>query len=234
MRAFRAGIRRLRVDQSGLSLAELLVAALLTSVMLIMVGNFFIQTAKLTTAGTQTRNSNGAAANIANEVTAVLRVATTLAKSGSEIPYPAIVSGTRSTLTIYSYSLNSYSSTSASDPAPVMVTFTLSSGTVSETRCTLVKSAGFWNPSTCSATSTRVLGSGVVAATGVADQLFTYRDGSGNPILIGTGGLLPAQLDDVSSIIVTVKVQADVTSKTPPVILSNTVVLRNLGLEASP
>lgn len=228
MRAFHATLRRLRTEQSGLSMAELLVAAVLTSIMLIMVASFFVQTAKLTTAANQTRNSNGVASNVSNSITAVVRVATTLAKASSEIPDPAIVAGTRSSLTIYSYS-----NTSATDPAPVRVTFTLdSAGTVTETRCTGNVSGGFWSFNTCSATSTRTLGTGVIAPTGTTDQLFTYRDGSGNPMLIGTGSLTAAQRADVSSIIVTVNAQAT-GSNTAPVLLRNTVVLRNLGLEST-
>lgn len=220
------GPRRLRDDQSGLSMAELLIAMMLTSIILLMVGSFFIQTTKLTAQAAQLRESTGSAANIANGITSVLGVATTLAKAGSEIPDPAVVAGTRSSVTVYSYA-----NTSATDPAPVKVTFTLdAAGTVTETRCTGTKSAGFWTFGSCAASSTRTLGAGVLAPTGTSDQLFTYRNGSGTAYAIGTGSLTAAQRAEVSSIVVTLRVQSD-GSSTEPVLIRNTVVLRNLGLE---
>lgn len=213
-------------EESGLSLAELLIAMMLTSIMLVMVGSFFIQTTKLTASATQLRESTGSAANIANGITSVIGVATTLSKAGSEIPDAAIVAGTRSSLTVYSYA-----NTTASDPAPVKVTFTLdATGKVTETRCAGTKSAGFWTFGTCSASSTRTLGTGLLAPTGTSDQLFTYRSGSGTEYAIGTGSLTATQRASVSSIIVTVRVQAE-GSSTEPVVIRNTVVLRNLGLE---
>lgn len=227
-RRLNPALRRLGRDESGLSMTELLVAATLTSIVMVMVGSFFVQTAKLTTAASDTRDSNGAASNIANGITSVVRVATTLAKAGSEIPDPAIVSGTRSSLTI-----NSYANTNASNPAPVRVTFTLdAAGVVTETRCTGSAASGFWKFAPCVSTTSRILGSGVLAPTGVSNQLFTYRDGSGNPMLIGTGSLSSAQLAEVSSIVVQVRAQSP-NSTTDPVFFTNTVVLRNLGLETT-
>ncbi|MEZ5189582.1 MAG: hypothetical protein R2717_00955 [Schumannella sp.] len=226
MSGIRTALRRLREDQSGLSLSELLIATMLTSIMLVMVGSFFIQTTKLTTSAAEYRESTGTAANMANAITSVLGVATTLSKAGSEIPDAAIVAGTRSSLTVYSYA-----NTTASDPAPVKVTFTLdATGKLTETRCTGSKSAGFWTFGTCSATSTRTLGEGLLAPTGTSDQLFTYRNGSGVAYAIGTGSLTASQREGVSSVIVTVRVQPD-GSSTEPVVIQNTVVLRNLGLE---
>jgi hypothetical protein len=72
---------------------------------------------------------------------------------------------------------------------------------------------------------------GLLAPTSTADQLFTYRDANGAPFVIGTGSLTDAQKAAVASITVTVRVQAE-TAQTPAVIFSNTVVLRNLGLDS--
>jgi Tfp pilus assembly protein PilW len=221
-------LRRVREDERGLSLTELLITSLLTMVVMALIGSFFIETARLTTVAAQSRETTGVAANIANSLTSVVRMATTLAKSSSEIPDPAIVAGTRSSLTIYSYT-----NTSATDPAPVRVTFTLdATGKLTETRCTGTSSSGFWSFSSCASTSTRTLGQGVLAPTGTSDQLFTYRDGSGTPMLIGTGSLSAAQRADVSSILIQVRVKAP-GSNVDPVVVTNTVVLRNLGLETS-
>lgn len=220
MRRLRERLAAIRDDQSGLSLAEILIAMMLTSLILVMVTSMLISTSKLTTAASQTRSSNGAAANISNSITSVLRMATTLAKSSSAVPDPAIVAGTASSVTLYSYS-----NTNAANPAPVKVTFTLSSGTLTETRCTGVASGGFWTFGGCSATSTRTVGTGMTS-----DPLFTYRDANGTAYVIGTGSLSATQRAAVGSITVNVRVQASGTG-TDPVIISSTVVLRNLGLD---
>lgn len=216
---------RLRGDDSGLSLVELLVSGLLTVGMLVMISTLFIQTAKITADSNQTSNSKNDASNIANEMTSVLRVATTLAKSGQAVPDPAIVSGSRESLTIYSLS-----NTSASNPSPVRVTFTIGTDrTVTESRCTSTASSGFWTFGGCTVT-TRNLGGNVLPQTGVSDQLFTYYTATGAPILIGAGNLTAAQRATVASIRVYVTVKAT-GSNTKQVVISNKVVLGNIGLD---
>jgi Tfp pilus assembly protein PilW len=227
MRGVNRRLRALRDDASGLSLVELLVSLGLSLLMLIMVATMFIQVTKITKASNQTHNSNGVAANVANELSAVLRVATTLAKLNVATPDPAIVAGTRSSVTIYSLS-----NTSATNPAPVRVTFTLSAaGRVTEDRCIGVASGAYWTFGSCASTSTRILGDGIIAPSGVTNQLFTYLDVNNNPILIGTGSLTAAQRALVAKIVVIVRAQAP-GSETDPVLVKNTVVLRNLGLES--
>jgi Tfp pilus assembly protein PilW len=221
--------KRLREDQSGLSMAEILVAMMLSMLILVMVTSFFIQVGKITTSATQIRESNGNASNVANEITSVLRVATNLPKLNSATADSAIVAGTRSSLTIYSLS-----NTSATAPAPVKVTFALdTAGVVTETRCVGNLSGNYYTFSPCASTSTRTIGTGVLAATGVADQLFTYRDANGTALVLatnGTGSISGTQIPLVGSITVTVRTLPK-NSKTRPVIISNTVVLRNVGLD---
>lgn len=223
----RRAVRRLRSEDSGLSLAELLVSGMLTVIILAMIGSFFISTAKLTANSTQTTNSTNDAANIANEITSVVRVATTLAKSGQAIPDPAIVSGTRDSLQIYSLS-----NTSASDPSPVLVKFSIQSDrTVKEERCPSSASNGFWVIGACSA-DVRHLGGNIQELTDVNDQMFTYYNAAGSPIVIGAGSLTAAQRAQVASIRVYVSVRAT-GAKTKQVVISNLVVLGNLGLDSS-
>jgi Tfp pilus assembly protein PilW len=227
----RRGLRRLRSDESGLSLAELLVSASISLLILAMVGSFFISTAKLTANSTQTTNSTNDAANIANEITSVVRVATTVAKSGQALPDPAIVSGTRDKLVIYSLS-----NTNPSTLAPVKVTYEIvdpkgdGSRTLKETRCTATLSSGFWTFGSCTP-SVRYLGNNIMPITGTTDQLFTYLTATGTPIVIGTGSLTAAQRATVASIVVLVSVRST-GSKTQQVVISNKVVLGNLGLDS--
>ncbi|MEO7897346.1 MAG: hypothetical protein ABIR65_08630 [Pseudolysinimonas sp.] len=231
----RRAMRRLRGDESGLSLAELLVSGLLTIAIMAMIGTMFIQTAKITANSTQTSKSNNIASNIANEVTSVIRVATTNPRSGATLPDPAVLVGSsQESLTIYALS-----NTSANTPAPSRITFTVVPGsTTVETRsvteqiCTATASGGFWVFSTCGSTVNRNLGGAVQPLTGVNDQFFTYyTDTAGlNPILIGTGSLTDAQCRTVAAIRVYVGVKAS-GSQTKTTVISNLVVLGNLGLE---
>lgn len=228
MRGLRKRLARLVKDDAGLSMSELLVAAILTSLLLIMVGTMFIQTTKLVSAAGQTRTSNGTASTMSNGITSVLRTATTIPKSGSEIPTPAIVSGTRNSLSILAYS-----ETDPSNPTPTKVTFsivTLPSGLLElqKSVCTGVLSGGFWTFTGCTSTVVQKLGVGILNGTG--DTLFAYRTGSGDPIVIGNTPLTAAQRESVGSIVVTVKVRAP-DSTNDPVVITSTVVLRNLGLD---
>jgi len=224
MRWLHQRFARIRGDEAGLSMTELLVAAMLTSVMLVMVGTMFIQTLRLTTAATQTRNSNGVASSMSNGITSVLRTATTRAVSGTEIPEPAIVSGTRNSLTIYAYS-----DTIAATPAPVKVTYWIdSAGVLWEKRCAGTASGGFWTYGGCGTGVDRRLGDGL--QNSASDTLFGYRSGDGNIIVIGNNPLSDAQRATVGSITVTVKVKAP-GSTNDAVVIASTVVLRNLGLD---
>jgi Tfp pilus assembly protein PilW len=215
-------MRQLREDQSGVSLTELLVASVLTMAIVAMVATMFVQTTRITTTSLQTTGANSNASNVANEVTAVLRVATNLARSGTT-PLPAIASGGASSLQLYSLS-----NTSPTSPAPVRVTFTLASGTVTETRCTGTSSGGFWSFTTCASSQTRTLGTGVQSGTGIA-PLFSYLDAGGDAITV-SGSLSDEQRANVASVTVAVTTRVQ-QSTAAPVIITNTVSLRNLGLD---
>jgi hypothetical protein len=219
-------LRRVRRDDSGVSLTELLVASTLTVLVMAMIGTMFVQVTRITKDSNDTQIFNGLASNAANELSAVLRVATTHPIANVATAEPAIVSGTRSVLTIYSLS-----NTSPTSPAPVKVTFTLdSTGKITEDRCSGTANNGYWTFTTCSSTSSRSFGKGILLPTGVSDQLFTYLDVNGDPILIGTGSLTLAQRAQVAAITITIRVQT-AGSSTGAVLVSNKVVLRNLGLD---
>jgi Tfp pilus assembly protein PilW len=231
----RRALRRLRGDDSGLSLAELLVSGLLTICIMAMIGTMFIQTAKITANSTQTTKSNNVASNVANGITSVLRVATKLAKSGQAVPDPAIVEAGRETLTIYSLS-----NTSASNPSPVRVKYSVTpvnpsdsteDRSVVEERCTSTSSNGFWVFGSCTVTS-RNLGGSLTATTGVSDQLFRYYAANGDEILVAAGLMSAADRARVSSINVYVSVKAQ-GSNTKQTVISNRVVLGNLGLDSN-
>lgn len=222
----RRALRRLRGEEAGLSLAELLVSGLLTIVIMAMIGSMFIQTAKITVNATHVSKSNNVAANIANELTSAIRVATTLPKSGSALPDPAIAEGSREKLVFYSLS-----NTSATDPSPVRITVSVKSDrTLEFERCTGNASGGFWTFGSCSSVEKRNLGGSLSPVAGT-DQLFTYYTSNGTAINIGSGSLTAAQRATVAKIKVYVSIQATSGSATKPAVISNLVVLGNLGLD---
>ncbi|HWM35186.1 MAG TPA: hypothetical protein VNR36_13240 [Pseudolysinimonas sp.] len=227
MRRPSTALRRLREDQRGLTMAEVLIASMLSMIILVMVTSMFVQTTKITTASNQTKQSNAVAANVMNELSAVLRVAATNPRSNSAIPESAIQAATRSSITFYAYS-----NTDAANPKPVKVTFALNaSNEVWETRCAGVPSGEYYTFTSCASTSTRMLGKEVLAPTGTGNQLFTYLDANGAAIVIGTGAMSASDRDRVASITVQVRAR-DISSKNDPVFVSNTVYLRNLGLDS--
>ncbi len=221
-------LRRIRDDQAGLSLTEILVSAMLSLLIMVMVGTMFVQTTKITSAANQTSNSNGVASNTAIQLSSTIRVATEIAVKNAP-PLSAVKAGDRSSLTIYTLS-----NTSATDPAPSQVTYTIDAQRLKEVRCSGVAVDGFWT-FPCAGAATRYFGTGLLLPTGTASeqlarQLFTYYDANGAPIAIGAAALTTTQLPLVSSIKITVRAQAT-GAKTAPVTISNTVVLSNLGLE---
>lgn len=239
IRTIRAGIRRLKSDESGLSFVELLVASILSLLVLAMVGNMFISVAKITSNSTQVNRSNTVASNMANSITSVLRVATTIPKSGSITPMPAIVKGSGTeNLTIYSLS----NVTDPTNPVPVRVTYTIETKTDSagqpirhllEERCVATLSGGFYAwPATCAAANytKRYLGEGLQSQSGTLPYLFTYYQGT-TPITL-TSTTSDTDLAKISSIRVYVSIKANGSAATlKPAVISNTVVMGNLGLD---
>lgn len=224
-------LRRRAADDRGLSMTEVLISMFLTSLLLAAAGGMLIQVSKITTSSNQTQNSTKIGANVANGITSVLRVSTKVATSNN-VQDPAIVAGTRSSITVYS--------NSNADPVnvgPTRVTFTLNaSGDLIEDRCVAKPSGGYWTFGTCASTSTRTLGQGLKAAGTVikgktAGSLFTYIDGNGNAIALTSANpsLTDAQRKSITSIVVEVWAQAP-GSTTAASVIKNTVVLRNLGL----
>jgi Tfp pilus assembly protein PilW len=216
--------RRLRTDERGLSLAEVLVASMLTLSIMAMIGAMFIQTTRITAASNQTRSSTAIAGNVVNSISTVLRVATPLAKANTAQPDPAIVAGGVNSLTVYSLT-----NANPANPAPVKVTFALDDGVLTETRCTAQASSIYWVfPSCTGVTTVRTITEGLL--DDADEPLFTYVDVNGAPITISGGALTLTQRRAVVAVRVAVTAQAT-GADTDPVSLENTVVLRNLGLE---
>lgn len=216
----RAPAREKWAREDGLSLTELLVAAMLSVLVLALSAGIFAQTVRLTQASNTTQNSTRLASTAANALTQTIRMAVQLEVSGAS-PAPPVVAGTSSSLTIYSAS-----DTSATAPAPSRYTYSVTAeGTLVETRCTGTASGTTWTFATCASTTTRSIGPGLASGTGVT-PLFQYYSGS-TLVDPGTGSLTDAQRASIDSITVTVTAGSS-TNASQRVVVSSPVSMLNL------
>ena len=205
--------------EAGVSLVELIVTMMVTGIVLTIVAAMFINVAKVTADANGTNTRTSVAANVMNEMSKVIRTAANNATASSEDPDPAIVSGTASALTVYSYV-----DTSPTAPAPTKVTFRVdTSGNVWEDRIAGAASGSYW-VFTGTATS-RNLGAPITSA-----GLFTYLDQAGQAVVPGGTGLTLAQRNTISSIKVTVTIANNPTLGSDPIVIVNTVGMPNLLL----
>jgi type II secretory pathway component PulJ len=205
-------------SEAGLSLVELLVAMMLTSIVLALVGSMFVNVALATSASNATTQRSSAAANTMNELVKVVRQGANNAVSGQTVD-PAVVSATSTALTIYSFV-----DTSPTAPAPTKVAFRMDGTNLVEDRWTATKSSGYWVFT--GSPATRVIGNAVVT-TG-ADPLFAYLGADGKPI--GSPAIAALTLDQrklVTSVQIAVTIANQSRAGSSPII-KNTVGMPNL------
>jgi Tfp pilus assembly protein PilW len=214
-------LRRLRHEDEGMSLAELIVTMFVTGILLAIVGSMFINVSRVTASSNASNQRANIAANVMEGITEVIRSAANNSIAGSEDPDPAIVAGTATGLTVYSYS-----DTVPSLPAPTKVTYRVdASGNLIEDRYASSASGGYWVFAT-TATS-RMLG-GPVSLTG-ADPLFAYLDSDNKVVTPPSGGLTLEQRTSIASIRVTVRIENTTTNVSTPIVVQNTVGMPNLN-----
>jgi len=215
--------RRLRTvdNENGLGLVEILVASIIGLLLMTAVGAAFINTIKVTNFTIQNRSSTQTAANAMQEIIEVVHLATPIAVSGQTANTPALVSGTQTSLVIYSL----VDVTDPVNPAPSRVTFDIQSGNLVDTRCVATLTSGFWT-----FTSKRTIAGTFVAPTGAQNYLFTYLDANGN-VLPMTSGVLPAaSVPLVGSIVASVNLLSP-GAKNGPAYLQSKIGMPNVGIQ---
>jgi prepilin-type N-terminal cleavage/methylation domain-containing protein len=216
-----AQLRNRLAAQDGMSLMELIVAIMVTSIVLAIVGSMFVNVAKITSNSSATTTRTGTAANVMNEISTVIRPAVNNPVAGNDDADPAIVSGTALALTIYSFV-----DASPAAPAPTKVAFRIDAqGNVVEDRWTAVASGAFWVFT--GTVFTRTLGGPVQSPAGT-DPLFVYLDDLGAVLTPGTSGLTLAQREAVASVRVTVNIANQPTTGSDPIVVVNTFGMPNL------
>ncbi len=218
-----AAVRR-RLDlksEKGVSLVEMLVTMLISGILLAIVGNMFVNIARITTNSNATTVRSSTAANLVEELSEVIRQAAPNAVATSDDADPAVVVATATTLTIYSYT-----DANPAAPAPVKVSFRVdAAGNLIEDRTAAVISASYW---VFTGTTTSRTLPGPIAPAG----LFTYLDASGAVIPISGTGLTLVQRGAVASIRLTLTLPNSTTVGTgsDPIVILNTVGMPNLKI----
>lgn len=235
--------RRLRRDDDGITLIELLVAIILLGVLLAIVASVYISALNVVALGRDLTENTKVAANAMNEASRVIRAGTNNPKVPPALPDPAFVIAKRDEVLMYAF-INLTSA--AEQPQMIRLRVDRSTGKIIESRWPAVQSADKrWqfpaNP--CTDTNkpvgcTAPIQNSVLAETvspqaiGTPDALpdvFSYLDSDHNVIAQTASGLSAADRSRVAFVKVTISVQTSLTDKSNAVSVVNTVGIPNLG-----
>jgi len=212
----------------GVSLPELIVTMMLISVLSLVVLGLVSSISRTFTRDRSATDSTNIAAVGMNEITRVIR-------SGTEIP----MTGGRRPVFIAAgaefLEMHAFLDTSAADPQPVKVRFEVSgsrdltehrwfANAASEPNWTFVGTAT--SPSTSRVIARKI---SPVAAAPVF-QYYDSLDRDAVALVIPGSGFTATQLASIVRVEVTLSVQADLTARAEPVVLTNTVGIPNLGV----
>lgn len=230
--------RRLVTDESGFSLVELLVAVILMGIVLTMIANIYISTVKATDQAGSRHESTGNASNVANELNAVIRFATTNPVAGTTDPSPALLAGTTTRLVLMStIGVPTTIETGGRPTKPTLVEFQrTTAGQMQERRWIPTASGVTWvfagaDPTTVTPASSRLLGG--TMTTGTVFRYFKPDDGNAatnEEIVPAVGGLTAAQRPLIASIEVRISMVPPNKPTATPVVITNRIALANLGL----
>jgi hypothetical protein len=210
-----------RADE-GVSIIELMVAAFLSTLILVAISTMFIVVAKQTVASQGTRLSTADASNIVNVVSTTIRASINNAVLGQDTPDPAIVSGTPSSIVVISYT-----DAGPSFQTPLQIRYQIVGGRMTEDRWkpSIVQGYAVFPAVTTTPYQTRTLGNVVVNTA--LEPLFRFYNSSGAE-QVPAGTLSLAQRQATTSVKFDVKVQADNSKQVVEV--QNNVGMPNMAL----
>lgn len=217
-----ATLRRLRQDE-GYTLVEALIVMVLSALLMTVAVTFFTTVSMQTMHAVGTRQSTADASNIMNVVSTSIRAAVRNPIATSPNPDPAIVAGTKTSLTVITYT-----DAGPSFELPQRLRYSIdASGRMKEEAWLATDVGGYavFPAITATPTSKRFLGNVVVNTA--AEPLFRYFDSSGTQL--GASGTLSAtERAAVTSVRFFVKVRSDTSKEV--VVLDNTVGMPNMDL----
>lgn len=228
-------------NDEGISLVELLVAAVITTMLLSLVAAMFIQITKVTGDGRNTQKATGIASTVMTEVAGVVRQATRVSTSSSTTEGAVVggvdsvcgplTSGSTSTCLIVDTYSNVTVAPSQSDVPPVRVVFSVNgAGNLIETRYAAALVSGYYGFGTAPVASSRTVGGPIeVAGTGT-NALFVYWDAAGSQVVPGAAGLTAGQAATVTGVTVNVSVTNRLSRGGDPVLLTNRIAMPNVAI----
>ncbi|MGV8977529.1 MAG: PulJ/GspJ family protein [Cellulomonas sp.] len=236
----RGRTERQRGDR-GLTLAEMLVAMMVTSLLMVMVVALVTSVTRTFTRERAATDSTRSASAAMKEVTRVIRSGTEIRVMNQSINDPVFLAATSESVV-----LRSYLDTSAGSPKPIVVRLEITAARdLVEKRWNANATSGpYWTFAALPAAPfqaattfwtnpayTRTIARGLTTTTVVADRMFSYSDKDGNAVpLDGTGAVSLANLRTIAAVTVRMSVQADKTGRASPVLLQNQVGIPNLGI----
>lgn len=225
-RRLRRAAGRVKDDESGIGLVELLVAMLIFGIVLTLITGMFMSTTRVVNTGTSVNTSTKAASLGLNELSRAIRFAASNPVSGQALNDPALVVAKGDLVTVISYL-----DVDPADPKPVKIAFTIDSQLrLIEVRYASYElSKGFWGFQT-TPESTRILTGALIAPTGTESALFTYLDSNNAALTMPVAGLTLAQRQLVAAVTVSIKLKSDDATSGNPVKFESTIGIPNLGI----
>lgn len=217
IRCLRALLERVRRDERGISLVELLIAMGLFTVLLAIVGGTFVSITRATTFAAARDQNTRSAQNGMNELMRQFRGAADnpVANAADD---PAFQVATPTSVTMWSLVAT------GRDAVPQVVTFSVTNGSLVETITPSRASGSYYVQGTIP--TQRTLLDGVTAAPTGGTPLFTYLAADGSPVG-GGGALTLAQRSMVRSVTITLTVANTRSALSNGIVLQNTVGLPN-------
>ena len=224
-------MNRLRRDESGITLAELMVTIFVLGVLSTVVVTLFVNVSTTFNRDRAATESVGIAAVGMNEVTKVIRAGTEIRVANVTLNDPVFEVAKAEEMTIRAYL--SDVSTGELSPVKIELKVDATSRALTEKRWSSYKQNGFWLFNSAPG-ATRTIARSIPAivpplASG-QKYLFTYYDATNTELIIPAAGLTESQRRAVAAVQVTLTVQVDTTGRAKPVTLQNTVGIPNLGV----
>ncbi len=209
----------------GLSLPELLVTMALMTIVGALAITMVATMSQAFTKDRSTTDSTNIASVVMNELSRVIRAGTEIRVQNTAQSKPVFVTAAADEILMHAYI-----DTDSITPEPVQIRFWLNSNReLVESRYRAIGTAPYWNFQS-SPYSTRVIGRTVAPPAGGDPAMFTYEDAAGHILVPQPSGFNTNQLRSIARVNIFLKIQADPTQRSQPVILRNTVGIPNLGI----
>lgn len=215
----------------GISLAELLVAVMLTVISGLIVLSLFLSSTTAIAIGGAAHSDTGTASNLMNSMSRVIRSGVLNQDAGVSNP-PLIVAKPTS---LQMYSLVDMAAAGPMRPVKVELTVNAAGELVEKRWQASLAADGSWTfPASAPLILNRTLPGKILASgAGNPSDLFSYVKADGSVLVAPAGGLSAAQLAEIVAVKVSVAVRASTNTGKNPAVISAQVGMPNLGISRS-